>query len=300
MATHLDLNIDALKYPDPGEEKKSGSKLLSRVIPFKSSHSKTSTSDPSIPREYLLSDYKIFLILRDFLQPGSTIKPDDAVSSALEVFPVGYSDLRSLNTVCLELAEQIPYDHPSQLKLASFLWLVGRRSKRVAKLQSKEKPIATENFYQHLSEDISDNLADPGDDDTEPVRYINFQSFLAHLMGLGLFHADTHDAERAMRLAFEQDHADESIVIHDAWILGAAQWILWYGQELFKLLLWKENGEEAFEKDKTGSTILKKWDSWKGKFEEATGESGGHGDECRKVAKRAVEIMAVLERVMPC
>ena len=41
--------------------------------------------------------------------------------------------------------------------------------------------------------------------------------------------------------AFEESRKDESPEIQEAWILGAAQHILWSGQTLFKLLLWPRN-----------------------------------------------------------
>lgn len=55
----------------------------------------------------------------------------DATNCAVDVFPKNYTDMRSLNYVCTELAEQIPYDHPSQLKLARFLWSMGRSDRRI-------------------------------------------------------------------------------------------------------------------------------------------------------------------------
>lgn len=138
---NLELNIDALKFPDTSEAEKqtsSGKSLSKRLLsPLKSSLKTTSSPDSSIPKEYLPGDYKVFLILRDFLQPGSTITLRDAVDRIIEVFPDGYSSLRSINTVCLELAEQIPYHHVSHLKLARLLWLVGRNGKRIVKSRLK-------------------------------------------------------------------------------------------------------------------------------------------------------------------
>jgi hypothetical protein len=37
-----------------------------------------------------------------------------------------------VNIVCLECAEQIPYAHPSHLKLVRLLWVIGRSEKRAA------------------------------------------------------------------------------------------------------------------------------------------------------------------------
>lgn len=38
----------------------------------------------------------------------------------------------------------------------------------------------------------------------------------------------------------DEDHSQDTREIRDAWVLGAAQWILWNGQQLFKLLHWRE------------------------------------------------------------
>ena len=43
------------------------------------------------------------------------------------------SDLRSINNVCPELAERIPYDHLSQWKLAELLWVAESNQERVRK-----------------------------------------------------------------------------------------------------------------------------------------------------------------------
>jgi hypothetical protein len=34
----------------------------------------------------------------------------------------------------------------------------------------------------------------------------------------------------------DEDHSQDTPEIRDAWVLGAAQWILWNGQQLFKLV----------------------------------------------------------------
>lgn len=80
---------------------------------------------------YIPTDWEVFLILQEFFQPNSKISPEEAVDRIIAIFPDGYSDLRSINDVCLELAEQIPYHHPSQLKLVRLLWLIGRNETRI-------------------------------------------------------------------------------------------------------------------------------------------------------------------------
>lgn len=84
---------------------------------------------------------------------------------------------------------------------------------------------------------------DPGDDDATPERFVNFHSFLAHLMKSGMWLAIPEDALRTMRRAFEGSHEKESIEIQEAWVMGAAQWKLWSGQVLLGSLLWPYDDE---------------------------------------------------------
>lgn len=85
----------------------------------------TPQSDLDIPEGYDAIDYKLFLVICDFLQPDSIISPIDAAERAIGVFPYKYPDLRQLISVCFAIAEQIPYHHPSHLKLVGLLWLEG-------------------------------------------------------------------------------------------------------------------------------------------------------------------------------
>lgn len=93
---------------------------------------------------------------------------------------------------------------------------------RLAQLQKISEAIHC--FYQQLGEDITDARMDPGDDDATLKRFVNFHSFLAHLVNSGMCLATSEDALRTMRRVFE-----ESTEIQDAWVMGAAQWILWSG-----------------------------------------------------------------------
>jgi hypothetical protein len=145
----LDLNISPLGFPDPEKAEKttssevekttrSNKSSLGMLSPFTSKFKKTSSGDePSIPRQFSPSDYKVFLILRDFLQPDSTVTLHDAVNRVLEVFPDQYHNLRPINGVCFELAEQVPYLHPSQHKLAAVLYSVGKNPRRIEKSRFK-------------------------------------------------------------------------------------------------------------------------------------------------------------------
>ena len=66
-----------------------------------------------------------FNLLRDFLQPNSTLTLDITAPKLLELLPsqkaVGSTDLMAFNNICITFAEQIPYHHPSQHKLAALM-----------------------------------------------------------------------------------------------------------------------------------------------------------------------------------
>ena len=135
---------------------------------------------------------------------------------------------------------------------------------------------------------------DPGDDGASPERFVNFHSFLAHLMNSGMWLATPEDALKTMRRAFEENHEKENTEIRDAWVMGGAQWILWSGQVLLESLLWPYNNENIIS---DGKDVLEKWHTWKDEFRKVS-EGDGHGEECKGIAKKAADIMEALERGM--
>lgn len=140
----LELNIDAFKSEiteNEGQVNRS-SRLSSLLSPFKIQPKPL--RDPIAPKEYDSTDYKIFLVLRDFLQPSSTVSSRDASERVLDAFADRNLYLRQLYAVCFELAEQIPYHHSSQLKLVRLMWVIGR-SERHFKMTG-QKVCAASNF----------------------------------------------------------------------------------------------------------------------------------------------------------
>lgn len=70
------------------------------------------------------TEAKMATILRDFLQPDSKVSLHEISREILALIPanaVNNAEVGSFGEICVELAEQIPYDHPSQLKLAQLL-----------------------------------------------------------------------------------------------------------------------------------------------------------------------------------
>ncbi|KFY13588.1 hypothetical protein V492_03150 [Pseudogymnoascus sp. VKM F-4246] len=307
----LKLNIDLLKFPDSSYREKSKFGMsISGVLSSIKPRSEPFQSHLNIPKEYDPYDYKVFIVLKEFLQPNSEILLQEAAGRIIGIFPVGHLGMTALNTVCLECAEQIPYAHPSQLKLVRLLWIIGRKGKRVvnngrnesipslwqihALTKPQKIPEALHSFYQQLGEDIKDARMDPGDDDTTPERFVNFNSFSARLLNSGMWVATAEDAFRTMRRALEEGHKNESIEIQDAWIMGAAQWILWSGQIFLESLLWPYDDYNIISVQKDA---MEKWHTWRDSFRRVS-EGGGHGEECKGVAKRAVGIMEALETGM--
>lgn len=104
------------------------------------------------------------------------------------------------------------------------------------------------------------------------------------------WHANAPGVERAYR---------------DAFIMGAAQWIIWDGQTLYRRALYKGfvNGpittSSGVENAYIGMTLvtLEKLKLWKQGFGDAA-EEEGISEEAKEVALRAFRIMDVLETAM--
>ena len=70
------------------------------------------------------SDDKIFYLIRDYLQPRTTLtlrSTSEAIVKPLEGQDVDAADSSMLGEICIDLAEQIPYYHPSQSKIVRLL-----------------------------------------------------------------------------------------------------------------------------------------------------------------------------------
>ena len=79
-------------------------------------------------------DRRAFGILRDYLQPNSETSLDAASTSILNILPEEDPkelSILSLSELCVEIAEKIPYSHPSQLKLVRLLQQVAQSPKVV-------------------------------------------------------------------------------------------------------------------------------------------------------------------------
>ena len=85
---------------------------------------------------YPIDDYslKTFPILRDYLEPGTKLTLESTASSILNLlpdfgpYPTRHEE-RAFSDLCIEMGEQIPYNHPSQLKLVELLAYIGMSEK---------------------------------------------------------------------------------------------------------------------------------------------------------------------------
>lgn len=107
-----------------------------------------------------------------------------------------------------------------------------------------------------------------------------------------------------MRDAFEKNHDDEPSSIRDAYILGAAQWILWNGQNLFTQIRYPGDAPIQGQKWTPGTRdhdepifTLERWHFWRYCFRTVPGKYGA-SDECKSVAVKVVNMMDAFEENM--
>lgn len=122
----LNLKLEGFEDPDTATAKPKSviSSLKSKVRNETYAYKNVGTT--------AFSESKVFLILRDYLQPDSKTSLESAVQSILSLIPENASmsnEVCLVGEVCLELAEQIPYHHPSQLKLVRIVEELSRSAK---------------------------------------------------------------------------------------------------------------------------------------------------------------------------
>ena len=144
-----------------------------------------------------------------------------------------------------------------------------------------------------MIEDVTDNNSSPEDDGVTPDRYVNYQAFLARLMGVRLWPPNPNGVLIAMHGAFKKGDKNEILTVREAWIMGALQWILWSGPELFKLLPQATDTQQQEE----DSFTRKSWQDWKSGFQNIA-ENDRYGKECRLLTTLTVEMMQSIERMI--
>ncbi|KAL1872447.1 hypothetical protein VTK73DRAFT_1525 [Phialemonium thermophilum] len=253
-------------------------------------------------------DRKIFAILSDFLQPYSQMTISSAATAVLDLLPSNAplsTEVWVTGELVLELAEQIPYNHPSQVKLAKMMEQMRWSSKICHILDSKEREHGSiGGSFQRFGESIRENLGDP---DVENVaEYINYQAFLTNLFNTSIWEYSPNYAVWAMRDAFEEDRrpGDDEAILRGAYVLGAAQWILWGGARLYQEIIlpsydldddlirsWRHGPLYKA----AGLLDIHRWLFWKDGFRAAAVDESLNAD-CKEVAAKAAEFMDALER----
>ncbi|EPE33597.1 hypothetical protein GLAREA_06610 [Glarea lozoyensis ATCC 20868] len=305
------LEHDQICHDNTGPHKVESSKPKSWSGILSSFKPKPITKDPpnfiSVPLTYNEDDYLNWLIVQDFVQPTSTMSVQEAVSRMIETFANYGHNIRSVGTFIITMAEQIPYWHPSQLKLARLLWTLGRSEERLRKIKPVHCPEQTiDQFYQDLKEDMTENEADPGSEsEADQVIYVNYQAFLANVHALEVWEASPEPAIWAMKRAFKPKLEPWELDMADYYVMGAAQWVVWNGQGLFKMILqhdadastWTATSFDEKSPPEIQQLTLELWESWKNEFDKA-GDDEKVGAEARNLAMRAAATMQGLQRTM--
>ena len=247
---------------------------------------------------------KWFPFLSSYLQPEFDMTLGAKVQSTIDLLAeeaASTNESYNLSMLYIELAEQIPYHHPSQLKLARLVKRIGESEKAIHVSESGRRHWA----HDKLGMVMRDNL----------MPDVNFQAFAAVLTKVGAFRGDITWALWAQREAHEEDVStrwtatdEDAFIAHDGNVLSAAQWILWYGKGFFKQVLcpgtasahdlrcWKPGPlykGEAY-------PSLHRWHFWRDAYMVVASRKNEKetelGLECMAVALRAVNEMDALEK----
>ena len=138
---------------------------------------------------------------------------------------------------------------------------------------------------------------------------MNFHAFAAKLQQRRVLHSSATWAIWAMHDAHERQQEEENI-IQDAFILGAAQWIFWYGQCLFEHVL--SPGDVSSDDLRAwtpgplyngqANLSIDRWRFWRDGFQSAStlkeADESTLAQERRAVAGEATLIMDAIERTL--
>ncbi|KAI9750028.1 MAG: hypothetical protein M4579_006634 [Chaenotheca gracillima] len=255
---------------------------------------------------------KTFSIIRPFLQPGTKTTLESTARSILEILPESdsrSSDIKMFAQACIEIAEQIPYHHPSLIKLVDLLEDITPSPK----FQFKQPQMQHNGRYirhQDLKESLTDLFTGP--DEGRPGAYISFHAFSAQLDERRIVsRTDPSWAIFTHRDAFEgRRHFDKREGDEEAYVLVAAQYILWDGHSLFRQILVLRQGD--FDIDASdlrawtpgplyrGKPYLTvdRWHFWRDGYRAVAAEKKEerYSQECRDVATKAANLMEALEK----
>ncbi len=136
--------------------------------------------------------------------------------------------------------------------------------------------------------------------------WVNINAFMANLFATGVWGVSPGLSLMVLRCAFEAKSEDTWERHCDT--MAAAQWILWNGQALFKLIIYDHNENTATDssewllgKGLEGSSIkprsVERWRYWKTGFENIEKESDA-SNECKNLSSRAASLMSSIDQAM--
>ncbi|OIW30735.1 hypothetical protein CONLIGDRAFT_289437 [Coniochaeta ligniaria NRRL 30616] len=264
-------------------------------------------------------DSKEYRIMKNFLQPDSTMCLEAAAESLLELIPehCGHGGVVGIITLC---ANVVPWDHTSHLKLAYLserLRWSPKMSPSLGDIKSANDSYLTNvSFSDALWDDYDNAECYNPDHQSDLDQWVNFNAFLANLDALNFWRGESHYLYRTMAYTFKhppeglggfyKDPNDVQIGLRgrDANVVAAAQWILWDGQNVRRLALYPRPpqgatlSKELYFNVESAATSLELWQIWKGGFKSASEEESA-SKESRDVALRAYTLMETLEKTMP-
>ncbi|KAK7978429.1 hypothetical protein PG988_005919 [Apiospora saccharicola] len=231
--------------------------------------------------------------------------------------------------VFLDAAEQIPYDHMCQMKLARLVFALRGppRTGTVEKLgPTKDDPryrfdsatlneVISEHWWRlvayplkHPYEEV--NLEEPASRE-RAQRWIKVNAFYANI-SVWSWDKTSSYMRRVMALAFDNGFDDlhglkpyarwtrDEKYWRDPHVSAAAQWIIYSGQYIFRGLM---NPSETLEIEHESPFRLPRveplsdWRRWKQGFRDVSNDPERQ-DEARALAKRAANLMEALEENM--
>ena len=201
-------------------------------------------------KDYSLRDESqwAYCILSDYVQPRSTMSLDEAIDQAAQHCKGEFGRPVELLCMVVALAEQIPFDDPAHSKLAQFFMAFWQSEKWLPSDGSNEAPGTKDlkrSFLGQANVQLYDSYIDPelifeeGDD---PMEYVNVSALYANLFlwnspGMSNIYYIASFQGNAMESAFESDHSKKHPSVRDAYIMGAAQYIIWSVAKLYSLVL---------------------------------------------------------------
>ncbi|KAK8078307.1 hypothetical protein PG996_004477 [Apiospora saccharicola] len=214
--------------------------------------------------------------------------------------------------VFLDAAEQIPYDHMCQMKLARLVFALRGppRTGTVEKLVRDRRQSKGLVAYplKHPYEEV--NLEEPASRE-RAQRWIKVNAFYANI-SVWSWDKTSSYMRRVMALAFDNGFDDlhglkpyarwtrDEKYWRDPHVSAAAQWIIYSGQYIFRGLM---NPSETLEIEHESPFRLPRveplsdWRRWKQGFRDVSNDPERQ-DEARALAKRAANLMEALEENM--